>query len=91
MGIRKSDFGELDGRTVEAHEGDAGVLQARVIPYGAVLSELHVPDGAGRSADVVPGDDDLPTAHHFGAVPAIGKSGAAYGEHAGFARDGHAR
>jgi len=61
MGIRKSDFGELDGQGVEAYDLEAGALRARVITYGAILSELHVPDGAGRSADIVLGYDDLPS------------------------------
>jgi aldose 1-epimerase len=61
MSIRKSDFGELDGQSVEAYDIERGALRARIITYGAILSELHVPDGAGRSADIMLGYDDLPS------------------------------
>ncbi|MBF9234405.1 aldose epimerase family protein [Microvirga alba] len=55
----KTVFGELEGRPVESYEIEAGPLRARVITYGAILSELHVPDRTGRTEDVVLGYDDL--------------------------------
>jgi aldose 1-epimerase len=61
MGIRKTVFGELDGQSVDAYEIETGKLRARIITYGAILSELHVPDSAGRSDDIVLGYDDLPS------------------------------
>lgn len=59
MGIRKSGFGEHDGQPVEAYDLEAGSIRARVITYGGILSELHVPDGSGGSVDIVLGYDDL--------------------------------
>lgn len=61
MGIRKYEFGVLEGQGVEAYEIEAGSLRARVITYGAILSELYVPDRAGNPADIVLGYDDLPS------------------------------
>jgi aldose 1-epimerase len=61
MGIRRTDFGELDGRVVDAYDIDAGSMRMRVITYGAILSELHVPDRSGRNEDIVLGYDDLPS------------------------------
>lgn len=59
MGITKTSFGAIDGRPVDAYELQAGPLRAKVITYGAILSELHVPDRNGRSDDIVLGYDDL--------------------------------
>jgi aldose 1-epimerase len=57
MGIQKSDFGKAgDGSLVEAYTltNSNGVV-AKVITYGATLTELHVPDSKGVSADIVLG------------------------------------
>ncbi len=57
MGIQKSDFGKTsDGTPVEAYTltNSNGVV-AKVITYGAILTELHVPDSKGVNADVVLG------------------------------------
>ena len=45
MTIQREKWGEVDGKTVErlTLSNDNGVL-ARIINYGAALTELHVPD-----------------------------------------------
>jgi aldose 1-epimerase len=58
-GIDREAFGRMpDGTTVEriTLRGAAG-FAAAIIPYGAVLQSLHVPDRAGRSEDIVLGHD----------------------------------
>ena len=59
MAIRTWIFGTHDGQDVEAYEIERAGIRARVITYGAILSELHVPDKSGRTADIVLGYDDL--------------------------------
>ncbi|NIX76202.1 aldose epimerase family protein [Microvirga terricola] len=59
MGITRTSFGAIDGSPVDAYEIHAGVLRAKVITYGAILSELYAPDRNGRSEDIVLGYDDL--------------------------------
>jgi len=59
MSIRKKVFGVFEGQSVEAYELEAGPLKAQVITYAAALSQLHVPDAAGRLDDIVLGYDDL--------------------------------
>jgi aldose 1-epimerase len=55
--IEKSDFGTThDGESVEMYTlVNRNGLRARVMTYGATLTELHVPDRNGRLADVVLG------------------------------------
>jgi aldose 1-epimerase len=72
--VQKNDF----GKTAEEVQVDAFVLtnrqgmQAKIITYGAILTELHVPDPNGKCVDVVLGFDNLAAylkGHpHFGAV-----------------------
>ena len=69
-----TDFGALpDGTPVQAIEltSSAGV-RARIIAFGAALQSLHVPDKAGRTADVVLGhatlEGYLAQAEYFGAT-----------------------
>lgn len=89
MGIRKSDFGELEGQLVEAYDIEAGAVRARVITYGAILSELHVPDRSGKSADIVLGYDDLPSYLRYrGSAGAICGRYANRIAHAQFSLDG---
>jgi aldose 1-epimerase len=53
-------FGEVDGRPAHLIELDGGEgVRATLTDYGARLVALHVPDRAGRTADVVLGFDDL--------------------------------
>ena len=58
-GARRIPFGTLDDAPAEAIELTAGALSARVLPLGATLQSLCVPDRAGTSADIVLGFDDV--------------------------------
>ncbi|HEY5078301.1 MAG TPA: galactose-1-epimerase, partial [Opitutaceae bacterium] len=50
-----------DGTPVELHTlTNANGLVCKVATYGAVITELHVPDRSGRLGDVVLGFDNLP-------------------------------
>lgn len=55
--IDKADFGTTaEGEAVEIYTlSNRNGLRARITTYGATLTELHVPDRAGRLADVVLG------------------------------------
>jgi aldose 1-epimerase len=60
-GITKSDFGKTaDGTPVDLYvlTNSRGV-SAKITNYGAILTELHVPDRDGKSANVVLGFDNL--------------------------------
>jgi aldose 1-epimerase len=73
-GVRKSEFGKTaDGAPVDLYTLTNGRgLSAKVMTYGVIVTELHVPDARGQSADVVLGFDDLKSylGNHpfFGAV-----------------------
>jgi aldose 1-epimerase len=74
-GIEKDSFGTTaDGVAVERYTlRNARGMTARVITYGATLTELLVPDRNGRAADVVLGYDRLaqyesPANRYFGAT-----------------------
>ena len=61
MAIEKADYGRLpDGAHIEeiTLRGPDGMVM-NVINYGAIISELHVPDRHGELADVVLGKDSL--------------------------------
>jgi len=60
-GIQKSSFGRLkDGTAVELFTlTNRDGLVAKVTNYGTIITELHVPDRAGRMEDVVLGFDNL--------------------------------
>jgi aldose 1-epimerase len=72
--ISKSEFGKTpDGTTVDLYTlTNAKGSVCKIITYGAVMTELHVPDRAGKMADVVLGFDNLPQYIHdspcFGAT-----------------------
>ena len=76
--IQDEPFGEIDGRSVRAFrlDGDAGVT-ARLIDFGARLTELHVPGRDGQTADIVLGFDEVQSytksASYFGAT--VGRYG----------------
>jgi aldose 1-epimerase len=55
--VEKSSFGTTkDGQAVDLYTlTNANGVVAKVITYGALLTELHVPDKAGKLADVVLG------------------------------------
>jgi aldose 1-epimerase len=60
-GVQKMAFGKTaDGTAIDLYvlTNNKG-MTAKVMTYGAILTELHVPDKAGKTADVVLGFDDL--------------------------------
>lgn len=66
-------FGKLDNTTVQLYTlTNANGLVARITNYGAIVTELHVPDRAGKLADVVLGfenlDGYLKDNPYFGAI-----------------------
>lgn len=60
MGVSRMDFGKTpDGTPVEIYTLTNGKITAKVMTYGAILTELVVPDRDGKPGDVVLGFDDL--------------------------------
>lgn len=61
MSIEKKYFGTLaDGRTVHSYTlSNANGMRVMILDMGGVLSQIHVPDKAGRLTDVVGGYDNL--------------------------------
>ena len=59
--VKKEAFGKTkDGKAVEAYTlANKNGLKARLITYGAMLTEMHVPDKAGKLGDIVLGHDKL--------------------------------
>ena len=59
--VEKSSFGKLsDGTEIEQYTlGNAKGAVAKVITYGATLTELWIPDKSGKNADVVLGFDKI--------------------------------
>ncbi len=54
------DFGKTpEGKTVELYTLTNGRITAKVMTYGAILTELDVPDRNGKPGDVVLGFDSL--------------------------------
>jgi aldose 1-epimerase len=70
--ISKSAFGTMpDGTAVDLYTmTNANGLVCKVITYGAAITELHVPDRAGRLGDVVLGFDNL--AQYLSDSPCFG-------------------
>jgi aldose 1-epimerase len=71
--IDQQPFGSADGKPVSLYSlTNQGGLCARITDYGGIVTELHVPDRAGRLGDVVLGFADLASylAGHpfFGAI-----------------------
>jgi aldose 1-epimerase len=68
------DYGQLaDGTPVESHTlGNKNGMTARIITFGATVTELWVPDRTGQLADVVLGFDKLEgyvsQSPYFGAI-----------------------
>ena len=60
--VTRAEFGRLpDGKVVEVYQlENRNGLRAKVITYGALLTEMHVPDRAGQLGDVTLGFDNLP-------------------------------
>ena len=58
--VERMDFGKTPGgTTVELYTLTNGKITAKVMTYGAILTELIVPDRDGKMADVVLGFDSL--------------------------------
>ncbi len=62
-GVTKAAFGKLkDGTPIEIYTlTNRNGLRARIMTYGATVTELHVPDRNGKPGDVVLGFDRLET------------------------------
>jgi aldose 1-epimerase len=59
--VTKMDFGKTDDdKPVNAFVlTNANGMKAKIITYGAIIAELHVPDKDGKLEDVILGFDDL--------------------------------
>jgi len=59
--VKKEAFGQTeDGQKVHAYTlVNSNGVKAKIITYGAILTELHVPDRDGKLGDVVLGHDKL--------------------------------
>ncbi len=71
-GVQKSNFGKMpDGTTIDQYTlTNAKGLVAKVITYGATLTELYVPDRQGKLGDIILGFDNL--AQYLGNHPYFG-------------------
>ncbi len=59
-GLQMMDFGKTpEGMPVELYVLKNGRMTVKVMTYGAIIAELHVPDRRGTPGDVVLGFDDL--------------------------------
>lgn len=72
------EFGHMpDGRAVWLCELSNGQgMRAKITSYGAILTELHVPDHAGRTTNVVMGFDNLEK--YLAGHPAFGATVGRY-------------
>ena len=62
MTIETFLFGSMDGFPVPGFIlSNGNGVRAKLIAYGARLTEMHIPDSQGRFADVALGFDDLPS------------------------------
>ena len=58
--VEKEVYGDLEGQAVERYTlTNKHGLKLKVISYGAIITELHVPDRAGQLDDIVLGFDKL--------------------------------
>jgi aldose 1-epimerase len=58
--LERMDFGKTpDGTSVDLYVLTNGKMTAKVMTYGAILTELQVPDRNGKMGDVVLGFDNL--------------------------------
>jgi aldose 1-epimerase len=76
--ISKARFGKVGAKDVTLYTlTNKNGLVMKVMTYGAIITELHVPDKAGRSADIVLGfenlDGYLKASPYFGAT--VGRVG----------------
>src|SRR5262245_19521115 len=71
--IEKASYGTVDGKPVDIYTltNTKGAV-AKITNYGAIVTELHMPDKAGKMADVVWGfdnvDDYVKKSPYFGAI-----------------------
>jgi aldose 1-epimerase len=89
--VERMDFGKTpDGTPVELYVLSNGRITAKVMTYGGIITELHVPDRQGKTADVVLGFDTLDPYlaknPHFGAITGRVANRIARAE---FTLDGH--
>jgi aldose 1-epimerase len=71
--VKKEVYGDIDGHGVERYTlTNKNGLWLNVITYGAIITELHVPDKAGKLGDIVLGFDKLEdyvkSSPYFGAT-----------------------
>ena len=71
--IAKARYGTVDGKPVDIYTlTNARGAFARITNYGAIVTELHVPDRTGKLGDVVLGfdklDDYVASSPYFGAI-----------------------
>jgi len=71
--VAKADWGTVDGKTVQLYTlTNKNGLQMKVSNYGTIITELHVPDKAGKLADIVLGyntvDEYVKATPYFGAT-----------------------
>jgi aldose 1-epimerase len=61
MGIKQRDFGKTeDGTPVELYTlTNKNGMVVKIMTYGAIITEIHVPDKSGKTADVVLGFNNL--------------------------------
>jgi aldose 1-epimerase len=59
-GITKSEYGTVDGKPVTLYSlTNARGMVVKITDYGCIVTEIHVPDKAGKTADVALGFDNL--------------------------------
>jgi aldose 1-epimerase len=69
--VVKADWGTVDGKTVQLYTlTNKNGLKMKVSNYGTIITELHVPDKAGKFADVALGYDSV--AEYVKATPYFG-------------------
>jgi aldose 1-epimerase len=71
--IEKASYGKVDGKPVDIYTlTNARGAIAKITNYGAIVTELHVPDKAGKLGDVVLGFDNVgdyvKKSPYFGAI-----------------------
>ena len=71
-GVSSKTFGTMpDGKEVKVFTlKNANGMVAKITEYGATLTELHVPDAKGKTANVTLGFDNLK--QYLGRHPAFG-------------------
>ncbi|HKZ19284.1 MAG TPA: galactose-1-epimerase, partial [Acidimicrobiia bacterium] len=71
--VAKADYGTVDGKTVQLYTlTNKNGLMMKVTNYGTIITELHVPDKAGKLDDIVLGyatlDEYVKATPYFGAT-----------------------